>query len=96
MRPVQARQLDDAFHFAVRIAVHHLRIAEARADAPLEQPDRFQRAQRRSLHRDADAEHIPRRMQLDEVDLDVRALERGREHHAREARTDDQHFHWVS
>src|SRR5205814_1303650 len=55
LRPVQAPQLDRAFHFAVRIAVHHLRIAEARADAPREEADASHRSQRRSLQLDAAA-----------------------------------------
>src|SRR5581483_3712076 len=93
LRAVEARQLHHALHLAVLIAIDHLRIAEARGDAGFEQPDRFQRAQGRPLHRDADAEHLPGGMKLDQFDRAARSLERGREHHAGEPGTDDEDLH---
>jgi len=51
----------------------------------VDQPDRLQRPQRRPGQADADAQHVPFRRKLDDVDLDVAAAERNREREARDA-----------
>ena len=66
--------------------------AERDLDALVDQPDRLQRPQRRPGQADADAEHIPLRRKLDNVDFDIAAAKRNREREARDAAADDEDF----
>ena len=90
-RPEQARQLDRARDIAVRVAGLELRIAEAALDAAVEQADGPQRAQRRSLQRNAGARLRPFRSDFHDLAVDARALETRAQRHAGHAAADDQH-----
>ena len=61
-------------------------------DALVDQADRLQRPQRRPGQADADAQHVPLRRKLDDVDFDVAAAERNGEREARDAAADDQNL----
>ena len=64
----------------------------ADSDTLVDQADRLERPQRRPGQADADAQHVPFRLQLDDVDPDIAAAERNGEREARDAAADDQNL----
>jgi hypothetical protein len=92
VRTVQARHIDGSGDVSIRVAGFELRVAETDLHAAIEQVYHLQRAQRRSLQRDADAEHRPLRIQLDDLDLDPGALQSEGERHAGDTAADDKDF----
>ena len=64
--------------------------AERHRDAVVDQADRLQRPQGRPGQADADAEHIPARLDFHHVDADAAAAERHRKRQPGDAAADDE------
>ena len=67
-------------------------VAERHRDAGVDQADRLQRPQGRPGQADADAKHVPARLDFHHIDADATAAERHRKRQPGDAATDDENL----